>query len=102
MSDPICVCMGHGQRMPTKSNRSSVRSIAIPFDLHARVGSAKPNVTIRVWIQPTENAVFSGARWPGSLAKGDKGCPPPKLPPLLTRAIFRPRGGHAEGTVDPS
>lgn len=46
--------------MPAWSDRFSVGSIVVPRDLHARVGGAKPSVTIRVWIQPTENAVSSG------------------------------------------
>lgn len=55
------------------ANRSSVRSIVIPCDLHARVGGAKPNVTIRVWIQPTEKVMFTATVYgPGSLAKGDR------------------------------
>lgn len=87
MSDPIYVCVWS---MANGCQPLVYGSIVIPYDLHGRVGGAKPDVTIRVWIQSTKDVVFGGtvARCPGSLAKGDKGCSLAKLLLLLAEYLI--------------
>lgn len=64
--------------MPADSNRPGVgqyrRSLRSTW---------AANVTVRVWIQPTEETVVAA-----SLAKGDKGCTGAKLPLLLAEYLI--------------
>lgn len=63
--------------MPADSNRPGVGQ----YRLSLR--STWANVTVRVWIQPTEETVVAA-----SLAKGDKGCTRAKLPLLLAEYLI--------------
>lgn len=76
------------QRM---SNRSSIRSTAIPFDLHARIGGAKPNVTsTRVDTADRERCVqLHRMARPEASPKATRDVRCPNCRPCLPEPLFR-------------
>lgn len=74
------------------SNRSSVRSIVIPFDLHARIGGAKPNVTsTRVDTADRERCVqLHRMASPEASPKATRDVRCPNCHPCLHGSLFRP------------